>query len=694
MTISNDPMMESVFLLKQYRPFSLTLTLEKQDGSRVDLTDCSLRLVIVDLKRKGGGIRATSAATIVSAVDGTARFDVQAEDLSFTPGLYDMAISLTSAEGFVSSIVEGQVELAYNADPVIPIAHGGVVPPLSLTATLRDSNQVTVRVNHHPDSVLLDAEAAALAAASSAAISSNEANAHRDAALTHSANASTARVAAQAAQAAAEAAAEEALQNGAMAQENVTVLASTFGVKSDGVSDDTAALLAAVASLPAAGGVVLLPPGVCLVTDAGGGTAITLSASNVTLRGCGVGTTILRGSGAPSHIINMTGSGCVVEHLTVDGGANGDFSMGVHGIRVQGLNQKIRHVAITNCRAYGIGVGQSDGSTVQGLRIDDVDISNTGNDSIDTKNRDDSNADIIYSRITARTWGQNPATTVQAGIDCRGPVKITDVTVFPSGDQVGIRFREGEGGAVNGIGAHRASLSQFHVEASGSTAVVGVYVAARYVSISSGHIFGAHHGVDLIDGYAAISGVHVQGCVTNGFRFRAAGSTSDFSTATGCTANDGDTGFRVEVPGIRLEHCTAHGNSSYGIDLTASAVDTVLRDCDLNENALANVRDAGVSTHAFNNMGWKTKGRFTAEVAIDSTGTKTATVAHGLAVTPNLNDVQLSLARVTAVTDPGFSYLWCENVTGVNAVVRLRVSAASATPGAVVRIVGEVDARP
>jgi hypothetical protein len=470
-------------------------------------------------------------------------------------------------------------------------------------------------------------------------------------------------------------------------------LATAFGATGDGTTDDTAAIQAAIDSLAATGGTVFLPRGTYKVTDSGGSVALALAASNVTLRGAGEGATTIRATGTP-HVLNVTGTGCIVEHLTVDGGADGSYASGTHGIRIQGASQQVRHVAITNTAAYGIGVGQSDGSTVTGLRVDDVRITNTGNDAIDTKNRADANADIIYSRITASGWGQSGAST-QAGIDCRGPVKITDVTVYPTGDQMGIRFREGELEATNGLGAHDASLSQFHVVASSATTAVGVYVAARHVVISSGHITGCHQGVDLIDGYAQITGVIARDCLQNGFRFRALGTSAAFSTASGCVASGGVTGFRIEVPNIRLDRCTAHGNSSYGIDIsTATATDTVLRDCDTNANTTANVRDLGVSTHASNVRGWKTRGTFSADLAIDSTGTKPATVAHGLAVAPNVNDVRLSLVRVTAVTDPAFVYWWCEAVDGTNVVIRLRVSTASATAGATVRVVGTIDARP
>lgn len=480
----------------------------------------------------------------------------------------------------------------------------------------------------------------------------------------------------------------------AYARGALVVNVKDHGATGDGATNDTAAIQAAIASLPASGGVVYLPPGIYQVTDVGGAIALSLSASNVTLRGAGEGATTIRGFGLAAHIVHMTGSGCIVEHLTINGGANGSYASGTHGIRVQGASQKIRHVTITNTAAYGIGVGQSDNSIVTGLRVDDVRISNVGNDCIDTKNRADANADIIYSRITASDWGKSGA-SAQAGIDCRGPVKVTDVTVYPTGDQIGVRFREGELDATNGLGAHDASLSQFHVVGSGSTSATGVYVAARGVVITAGHISGVHRGVDLIDGWAQMFGVVVRGALQYGFLFRAATTTARYTTAHGCLANDGVTGFRVEVPNIRLEACTAHGNSSYGIDIsTAAATDTVLRDCDTSANTTGNVRDLGVATHAANVRGWKTATVLTTDLAIDSTGTKTAVLAHGLDVAPSTDQALMSLSRATAVTDPGFAYLWCESATGTNVTVRLRVSAASVTANAVVRVVVAINARP
>ena len=175
MTLGNDPMQETPFILKERRPFSLTLTCEKADKSRLDLTGASFELVISDTVRKGGDAKVTVPGVLISAADGTVRFDVQASAMDFGKGMYDLAISLTTAEDYKSSIVEGPLELTHNPDPVVPDAFTEVVSPQSLTVRFRDRNRITVRVNHQPDSVLLDRASAAATSASAAQLAADAA---------------------------------------------------------------------------------------------------------------------------------------------------------------------------------------------------------------------------------------------------------------------------------------------------------------------------------------------------------------------------------------------------------------------------------------------------------------------------------------------------------------------------------------
>ena len=72
--------------------------------------------------------------------------------------------------------------------------------------------------------------------------------------------------------------------------------------------------------------------------------------------------------------------------------------------------------------------------------------------------------------------------------------------------------------------------------------------------------------------------------------------------------------------------------------------------------------------------------------AIDSTGVKTITTAHGLSVTPDIQDVQLTVTEDSNVDDWAFDLLKVESVDATNVVAKLNVSTASATGGATAKL--------
>lgn len=118
-----------------------------------------------------------------------------------------------------------------------------------------------------------------------------------------------------------------------------------YGAKGDGVTDDTAAIQAAINAVPSGGGIVLLPPGVYLVST------VTLP-SNVTLQGSGPSATFIRGSSATADIIQInTATAVTVQSLAVNN---------VLGTRTSGTGLHItscREVRITDVDVYGQGIG-------------------------------------------------------------------------------------------------------------------------------------------------------------------------------------------------------------------------------------------------------------------------------------------------------------------------------------------------
>jgi hypothetical protein len=72
--------------------------------------------------------------------------------------------------------------------------------------------------------------------------------------------------------------------------------------------------------------------------------------------------------------------------------------------------------------------------------------------------------------------------------------------------------------------------------------------------------------------------------------------------------------------------------------------------------------------------------------AIDSTGIKTVTIPHGLIITPNTYDCQVSVVRDSAVTDWACSLLEVVSTDATNVIVNINVSSASGTGGATAKL--------
>lgn len=71
---------------------------------------------------------------------------------------------------------------------------------------------------------------------------------------------------------------------------------------------------------------------------------------------------------------------------------------------------------------------------------------------------------------------------------------------------------------------------------------------------------------------------------------------------------------------------------------------------------------------------------------IDIIGLNTITIAHGLSITPNLQDITISVVKETNVDDWAYNLLKVESQDATNVVVKIYVSIASATVGATARI--------
>jgi hypothetical protein len=75
-----------------------------------------------------------------------------------------------------------------------------------------------------------------------------------------------------------------------------------------------------------------------------------------------------------------------------------------------------------------------------------------------------------------------------------------------------------------------------------------------------------------------------------------------------------------------------------------------------------------------------------ATFAIDSTGVKTITTAHGLNLAPDIQDVQLTVSEVTNVDDYAFGFVKVDSVDATNVVAKVNVTTASGTASATAKL--------
>ena len=469
-----------------------------------------------------------------------------------------------------------------------------------------------------------------------------------------------------------------------------TISVKDFGAVGDGVTDDTVAINNAIIAVNAAGGgIVNFPEGTYLVGDAGNNVAISLL-SNVTLNGCGINASIikLKNSGN-AHVINATSvSNVAITNLTVDGN-RASQSLGVHCIRGGDVDGYfIENVEAKQAYAYGIGFQTG---TFKRIKLNNVYVHDTGLDGIDLKNKNSDNEDVQYSNITVRQWGLDTTATVQTAMDIRGVADLVNIDARNPANNtcVGIRFRQGEVGDVNGLGGHKSSLTNFFVDMGATTTSIGLNIVARDVTVSNGHIQGGLFGVSVQDSGARISQVTVTG--TSGRAWilddQGSGLDADDCVLTACHAHDcAAQGFTVRTDRCQLIGCYSYSNDR-GMVIEATADNTRIIGGDVTRNTTSGLTTSGTNDSIRNVNGFVNEVTLISpNLAIDATGSKAFTIAHGMDVTPALKDVSLALLLNTAVVDYVVAFFQVTSVDSNNVSGRVLVSTASATGGAVINV--------
>ncbi len=96
---------------------------------------------------------------------------------------------------------------------------------------------------------------------------------------------------------------------------------------------------------------------------------------------------------------------------------------------------------------------------------------------------------------------------------------------------------------------------------------------------------------------------------------------------------------------------------------------------------------AGANTKIWKNAGYITENNIlSGAFAIDSAGIKTVTIAHGLAITPAVQDCYLTVVQNTAVDDWSYNMIKVTATNATNVTAKINVSSASATGGTTAKL--------
>lgn len=328
-------------------------------------------------------------------------------------------------------------------------------------------------------------------------------------------------------------------------------------------------------------------------------------------------------------------------------------------------------------------------TTMEDIRLDGIDHKNNG--SISNGN---SMVNVTLRRCALSTDVSEPA----ACLDLSQGWTLSNVTVeefgTSSGTSAALRFKNGDLDDDRGIGGHHCQASSLRIAAddtSGSS-VSGVLFQNTESHISDFSITDCPIGIKVQqEGNSASNGV-VSGSSVAGLQ------TVDSSYTTN--------GDEFQCVGVRFTDC------AIGADLNSDEAELVacfFRSCGINVDFAGNdnqvrggrmetattqkVKNAGTGNIVRDVKGFKTASRIvSANVGVDSTGTRTPAIAHGLAVTPTKQQCVASVLVETDVNDYQSSPPRIHSTDATNVNIRLNVTTASGTGSAVAKISVSVDA--
>lgn len=363
-----------------------------------------------------------------------------------------------------------------------------------------------------------------------------------------------------------------------------------YGAAGDGVTNDTAAIQAAIdAAYAAGGGQVFLPTGTyslgpSLLTETLWNFGVSIAAStnclilrdNVQLIGEGIDATKLVSISPTTTIIAVSdGNNIKVSGMTLNG--LWSSSGAGHGIlqllsendnSIVCENMVFDNLFITNVGSYAIGVENGNCFNVY---VNNVRTFNSGADAIDFKNRGSlqNNTGIFISNTYIEKYGRRVSLgSGQTGIDIRGVACLNNIQIKMISavgiGHVGIRFRTASGTPPNEQWGAKSSLTNFYIYSDDTSSVntnnAGLVIGSKDVTVTNGYIENCYLGVGIAGNVnATATNVSLTQVNVNNSSFRSffCASNNNYPKFTACQAQNSGVGFRIEASYATFISCQA-----------------------------------------------------------------------------------------------------------------------------------------
>jgi len=468
----------------------------------------------------------------------------------------------------------------------------------------------------------------------------------------------------------------------------------------DGTDDDVQ-IQAAIDSLPSGGGKVMLSEGTFTIS------ANITFVSDFILAGQGESTIIK----APSSSLNANMlavssavNDVVIRDLRVDG--NSQLAANRSGIRIDTTGRQIyiQNVRVQNC-VRGISAASNE------IVISHCHI--TANSVYGVYILNTEHLQIIECTLTMNGAAANTGNIVMDGASAARFTRIVRNVVTGSGrtssdSDRGILLSVSTGTLedilIQGCRVSAFPISGITLASPDSTTVNGIRVIGNYVqncgptaSISGDGIFagGANsRGITVIGNTVlnvSDTGIAMDApetiCIGN--RVSAAGSqgiavnadrivcSGNYSKNNGINTTTDYTDAGISLFSSNATNCTIVNNiceddqgsktQLYGIGINANATGNIIEGNQLDGNATAGILDnsSGAQT-VRNNLGWVTENSGTATI---NSGATSVTVTHGLAVTPTIDNIMVTMGE-SPTNDPG--NIWVDTITSTQFNINCR----------------------